>query len=135
LSWDIFVQDLPPVESVDDIPPDFTPRPLNLSRALLISTIESLVPGADTSDPSWLRLIGPSYDIEVSLGDRETVESFSFHCSGELAPGVVTAVISELGLRALDPSAPAGIFQAAAAQDSYQRWRQYRDQVARSAES
>lgn len=127
MSWDVLVQNLPPVLSVGEIPADFAPTPLGLRRSEIIAAIESAVPGADVSDPSWLRLIGPEFHVEVSLGANEHVDHFAFHSTGAMAPGVVAAVLAVLGLRALDPNSDSGFFDAASAAESYARWKVYRD--------
>jgi hypothetical protein len=127
MSWDVFVQDIPDVGSVSEIPDDFQPVPLNLDRSKLIDTILETCPTADTTDPSWIVIDGPDFNVEVNLGPSSTVDHFAFHGRGDLAPGVVSAVTKRLGLRAFDPQSTTGMFDHSRAQESYDRWRRYRD--------
>ena len=90
MSWDIFVQDLPPdAESVADIPSDYQPKSLG-PRDALIAKIREIVPSADFSDPSWGHIEGERFSIEVNLGQASVVDSFAFHVrGGEEAVGAV----------------------------------------------
>lgn len=49
MSWDILIQDLPHVRSLEDIPDDFSPQPLGL-RAEIIARVKAALPGADFTD-------------------------------------------------------------------------------------
>jgi len=132
VSWDIFVQDIPPsVASIQDMPDDF--RPANLGpRDDLIRRISEVVPEADFSDPSWGLIDGDTYSIEVNIGDDHTVDSFAFHVrGGNEAASVVARILDHLKLRAFDPQSDSGIFSPGpAALESLRKWRAYRDQVA-----
>jgi len=51
MSWDIFVQDLPPdVRTIRDIPDHFKPPPLG-ARSALIQAIRAIAPSVDFTDP------------------------------------------------------------------------------------
>lgn len=134
MSWDIFVMDIPSdVRRVEEIPEDFKPAPL-MSRGALIERIMAIVPTADFSDPTWGNIEGPDYSIEVNIGEDDPVSSFAFHVrgSGDAAAGVVAAILSDLGLRAVDTAADdttGGFFDAERALESFRRWRDYRDLV------
>jgi hypothetical protein len=130
MSWDIHVQDLPPgIADLSDVASDFEPQPLG-TRAALIERISTLVPGADFSDPTWGRVDGPGYSIEISLGSRDPVEGFAFHVrGGDLAVGVVADILDDLGLCAIDPGSSTGLFSRDDAAGSLERWRQFRDAV------
>jgi hypothetical protein len=130
MSWDIFVQDLPAdARSVDDIPSDFRPAPIG-KRSTLIEKIKEVVPIADFSDPSWGRIDGDGWSIEVNMGNEEDCSSFALHIrGGDTAVGVVAEILQHLRLRALDTQA-GGFFTAdAGAIDSFRKWRAYRDQI------
>ena len=130
MSWDIFVQDLPPdAGSVDDIPKDFRPKPLG-PRSEIIAKIREVVPNADFSDPSWGDIEGPDWSIEVNLGTSEVCDDFALHVRGhEGAVPVVLNILNRLGLRALDPSSDSGLFDPARALESFGAWRRYADGI------
>ena len=133
MSWDIFVQDLPKTAgTVEEIPDDFTPRPIG-KRMLMVEKIRQIVPTADFSDPSWGRIHGENWSIEIDMGKDEECSGFCFHVRGsDAAAGVVAAILEELELRALDPAHETGFFTGGPdAVEAFRRWRAYRDQVAR----
>lgn len=121
MSWDIFAQDIPPdVKHVDEISSDFETR-LIRDRSRVLKAIRLVAPGADMSDPSWVRIDDPtSFSIEVNLGNDERLTSFAFHVrGGEEAAVVVAAIFSELRLRAFDPQSETGLFDAASNEDEF----------------
>jgi hypothetical protein len=130
VSWDIFVQDLPAdAKTLDKIPDDFRPASL-MARSTLIERIKEVAPEADFGDPTWGRIEGPSFSIEVNLGGKDPVESFAFHVrSGDMAAGIVSDILDHLGLRALDPGSDSGFFDRDGAVASLTAWRAYRDHV------
>lgn len=130
MSWDIFVQDLPEAaQSVDDIPDDFKPRPLG-SRSEVVRRIQSVVPTADFSDPSWGTFEGPGFSVEFNIGGADEVESFAMHVRGsDAAVGFVTDLLLRCGWRAFDSGSATGIFDPASARESLQKWRAYRDRI------
>jgi hypothetical protein len=133
MSWDIFVQDIPPTaQNIDDIPQNFAPQPLGL-RADILRRIQAVVPEADFSDPSWGTYEGPDFSVEFNIGDDSTVDGLALHVrGGDAAAGFVADLLLQCGWRAFDPSSQSGIFDPAAALHSLQRWRKYRDHVLRS---
>jgi len=59
VSWDIFVQEIPPdVRSVEEIPNGFRPGAIG-TRDEIIAGIQRVFPEADFSDPSWGKVDGP----------------------------------------------------------------------------
>jgi hypothetical protein len=130
LSWDLFALDFPrSAKTVAEIPPDFKPSPIG-KRAAIIEQIQEVAPGADFSDPSWGRIAGEHWSIEVNLGKNEDCDSFTLHVrGGDAAIGVVEAILQRLNLRAIDSQT--GEFFAASpeALESFRRWREFRDQV------
>jgi hypothetical protein len=115
VSRDIFVQDLPArILSVEDIPEDFVPRALEVTRSEVMSAIRAVAPKADLSDPSWIALQSPGkYHIEVNLGPNEQLESFAFHMRGGWeAEQLIKRILDSLNLRALDSESDSGLFSA-----------------------
>jgi hypothetical protein len=132
MSWDIFVQDLPPgIASVADIPDSFVPSPIGL-RSEVIAKLSALYPDCNFADLSWgvLDLLGCS--IELNLGSSEQLRSFAMHVRGDgRAPNVVAHVLGELGMRALDPSSTSGLFEQdpILRSESFARWQSHRSHV------
>lgn len=131
MSYDLFVQDLPPdLDTVDDIPDDFKPRSLG-ARSDLIRMILEIFPAANFSDPTWGLIDGDGFSIEVNLGDAEIVPSFALHLrGGEHALPAAHHLLDSLGLDALDPQAESGLFvfdEEAVA--NFEAWRRFRDSV------
>jgi len=131
MSWDIFVQDIPPsARRTEDIPHDFDPAPLGV-RADIIRSICEVVPSANFEDPAWGTIDGPDFSIEVNLGNEPVVDGFAFHVRGSGdAVAVISDILEHLGVRALDPGSESGLFEPRAARESFERWRTYRDQIA-----
>jgi len=129
VSWDIFVQEIPPdVRSVDEIPDGFRPGAIG-SRGEIIARIRRILPNADFSDPSWGKVDSSTYSIEVNIGADDPVTSFALHVrGGDHAAYVVHDILTELGLRAFDLSHPTGIFALdAGSLEGLREWREYRD--------
>jgi hypothetical protein len=133
MSWDIFVQDIPATaNSGDDIPDDFAPLSLG-PRSDVIRRILEVVPGADFSDPSWGTFEGPDFSVEFNMGNDTNVEAFAMHVrGGDAAAGFVADLLTRCGWRAFDSASKSGIFDPAQAIESLRRWREYRNQIARS---
>jgi hypothetical protein len=135
VSWDIFVQDLPPgIASIDDIPEDFEPAVIG-RRSEVIAKVSALYPEANFRDPSWGVLDLPGCSIELNLGSDEELDGFAFHVRGdERAPTVVAHILGKLGMRALDPSSDSGLFEqdAILRSESFARWQSYRSDVIRN---
>jgi hypothetical protein len=130
MSYDLFVQNLPPdAKTLEDIPSDFKPASIG-ERSLIIEKIKVAVPDADFSDPSWGRIQGDDWSIEINMGANEHCSGFAIHIRGGAgAFGVVEAILQALKLRALDPQAGGFFVAGPEATDSFNRWRAYRDQV------
>lgn len=130
MSWDIFVQDLPPgVTAIEEIPTNFRPGPIG-RRDEIIAGIMSVVPTADFSDPAWGTIEATGFSIEVNLAPEDPVTSFTFHVRGDDdAAHLIADILDELGLQALDPLSPSGVFSRQAATSSLERWSQFRNQI------
>ena len=112
MSWDIFVEEIPPsIRSVDEMPSNFQPAFIG-RRSDVISRILEVVPFADLSDPTLGRIDGSTFSIEVNMGNDPVRH------------------LLHLGLRAFDPQAPNGIFELEVDPTiGLRKWRAYRDSV------
>ncbi|MGZ8867571.1 MAG: hypothetical protein ACXW2P_04440 [Thermoanaerobaculia bacterium] len=129
MSWDVFIQDLPPdARSVKDIPDEFHPRSLG-RRDDVVSRIRSAFPDADFSDPTWGRLQKEGYWVDISVGDNEDVTGVTLHVRGaDEAVGAVVSLIDAIGGRGVD-SWTGELFDQAIALHSIRRWRAYLEEI------
>lgn len=111
MSWDLFIQDLPPdASSVAEIPDDFQPKPIGLRSELIASILEA-VPEADFSDPAWGVFDAADHSIEFNMGGEEEAQSIALHVrGGQAAVATVKRVLKQLGRRALDSGSETGAF-------------------------
>ena len=130
VSFDVFVQDLPPdARTVADIPDDFAPRPIG-RRTDILAGIFHAAPAADFTDPTWGKIDGPGFSIEVNIGPEDVLDSFAFHVrGGSEALFVIADILRELGLRAIAPGTESGFFELADLEPAYAQWQAYRRQV------
>jgi hypothetical protein len=114
MSWDIFIQDLPPVARVEDIPADFQPRCIG-ERETILATIRRVLPMAEQQDTDWLFAKGENIDLSLQLHmeDDTQVRYIVLHVEGgSLSAPAVAALLRQLDLRALD-TATGDLFDAA----------------------
>lgn len=132
MSWDIFVQDLPPgLGSVEEMPDDFRPAPLG-DRTSILAAILRAAPDADARDPTWLKIDRPEGSIEINLGDAGPVTSFALHVRGTDAIAAnVAAILREVGARALALGTESGIFDPEDPAAGLSTWREYRRRLGR----
>ena len=132
MSYDVWVQDLPPgIHSIEDIPDDFRPGPLG-SRPDLIRRIVEAAPSAEFTDPAWGVIDGPDYSVEIGLGG-DPVECCHFILrGGEAAVGVVCAIVGHLGLPALH-SGGDGLLRPEEALAGFLQWSGYRERIVSDA--
>jgi len=113
MSWDIFIQDLPPVRTANEIPDDFTPRPIG-KREELAQRIRAVFPMADQQDGDWFFVKAPDMDLSLQLHMEDPVQVryivVHIHAGDHSAAGVA-ALLRALGLRALD-TATGDLFDA-----------------------
>ncbi len=103
MSWDIFIQDLPNVASINDVPATHRPRPIG-ERSIIVAKIKEAVPFAQEQD-DWLFIRQPGLDISLQLHmeGATTVRYVVAHVhGGELSAACVAAILRALGLRAHD---------------------------------
>ena len=129
MSWDVFIQHLPASAlCVADIPDDFEPLPLG-RRHEVVSTILSIFPDADATDPTWLTLRTPDYTVSFGTGTEDVVTGLTLHVRGDesvIAP--IAQLIDRLGARGID-SFTGEFFDVATARESIRRWRTYVDEL------
>jgi len=104
MSWDIFIQDLPDVRSMQDVPVDFRPRPIGTLDDLR-NKIQQAVPQAEQQDSDWLFINTPEIDISIQfhMEDATQVRYIVAHVhGGTQSAACIAAIIQQLGLRALD---------------------------------
>jgi hypothetical protein len=114
MSRDIFVQDIPPdITSVEQIPDDWMPEPLNVTAQAVREAVTHHGPHADFADPNWGHVTLSDADIEVNLSDEVPLMSFALHVRGNrtTADQFVSAVLASLHLRAFDPESETGLFK------------------------
>ncbi|MFN8352330.1 MAG: hypothetical protein U0U25_12765 [Flavobacteriales bacterium] len=113
MSWDIYIQDLPPVDRVDAIPEDFRPQPIG-EREALIARIRKVLPMLERQDNDWLFAKGNGIDLSMQLHmeDATQVRYILVHVHNrELGAAGVAALLREPGLRAMD-TATGDLFDA-----------------------
>ncbi len=137
MSWDIFIQDLPDVATVADIPNDFKPAPIG-REAELIAKIGSVVPFIEKKDSGWYSIDQSEVVIDLSISEDE--ESGQAQCvtlfvrGGARAAGCVAAIVKVLEHRALD-SGTGDFFNPDDPETGYEQWVLYRDQILRTPEA
>lgn len=113
MTWDIFIQDLPAVSRVDDIPGDFRPQPIG-EREALIARIRTVLPMLERQDSDWLFAKGHGIDLSMQLHMENAgqVRYILVHVhNGEQGAASVAALLRALGLRAMD-TATGDLFDA-----------------------
>lgn len=131
MSWDIFIQDLPDVPTVADIPVDFRPGPIGRFDERLRQVLEA-VPQAEQQDDDWLFVEAPDMELSISLTREVGTDDLRgitvFVHGGAASPQCVAAIVKRLGLRALDTST-GEFFDTDAPERGYNAWLAYRGQV------
>jgi hypothetical protein len=132
MSWDIYIQDLPRVASVKDIPEAFRPQPIG-DRATFINLIKEVVPFAEEQDDNFY-VNAPDIDLSLSLGREPGTELLNYiviHVhAGDHSPACAAAIVKATGLQALD-TATSEFFNADAPEHGFKQWSVYRDEVLR----
>lgn len=102
MSWDIFIQDLPDVPSINDVPLDFAPRFIGVREELIIR-IREAIPFIDRVDNDWLFAKGDDISIQLHMEDAVQVRYMVAHVhGGEQSAACIGALLRHLGLRAHD---------------------------------
>lgn len=134
MSWDIFIQDLPAVKSVEEIPSEFRPKPIG-KREDVITRILDAVPFAERQDDDWIFVRTGEVDLSMSFSlDEATRELMcvAIHVhGGDQAAACVAAIVRASGHRALD-TGNGGFFDLDAPHAGFEKWAAYRDHVLRT---
>ena len=103
MSWEILVQDLPNVATLEDVPNDFRPGPIG-TRAELMARIKEASPTAEEQD-GWLFVQNADVDLSIQfhMEDPQLVRYLMIHVHGSTnSKAHVAGIIEKLGLRAVD---------------------------------
>ncbi|MFE7958506.1 hypothetical protein [Streptomyces sp. NPDC057413] len=106
MSWDILLLPLPAdIVSIDDLPAEHEPPPIG-SRSSVHEALRSAVSEIDLTDPTWGEVLGPTWVIELGIGEDDPVESVMLHVRGggdDVLP-VIFRMSQVLGCRPFDCS-------------------------------
>lgn len=130
MSWEIVFLGLPAgVRALADLH-DQDLAPL-APRAELMTALTHAAPAIAWRDPTWGRLEGADFTIELSVGDDDPVGSLMLHVrGGDGALGVIAAIALALGRAPIDCSDGTLLdLTSPAAAASLRAWRAYRDRV------
>ncbi|GAA3638268.1 hypothetical protein ACLIYM_05385 [Streptomyces fenghuangensis] len=130
MSWDVLLLSIPAgFDSVSDLPRDYSPAPVG-DGARVRQALRTAVPEVELDDPSWGVLTGPTWSIELNIGDEDPVESVMLHLHGggdDVLP-VVFRIATALGCRPVDCSN--GEFLAEGDTGGWHAFQAFRDRVA-----
>jgi hypothetical protein len=104
MNWDIYIQDLPNVPTMADVPADHRPRPIG-KRTELLHGVLTVIPFATQQDSDWVFAKNDTIDLSIQfhMEDAEHVRYMLVHVhGGEQSATCVSALLRHLGLRAHD---------------------------------
>ncbi|MFJ5938794.1 hypothetical protein [Streptomyces sp. NPDC093071] len=106
MSWDVLLLPLPAgLVSIEDLPADHEPPHIG-SRSSVHKALRSAAGDVDLTDPTWGELLGPTWVIEIGIGEGDPVESVMLHVRGrenDVLP-VIFHISRTLGCRPFDCS-------------------------------
>jgi hypothetical protein len=127
MSWGILLLPLPAdLTSIDGLSADHEPPPVG-SRSSVHKALRSAVGKVDLTDPTWGELLGPTWVIELGIGEHDPVESVMLHVRGgedDVLP-VIFHSSRALGCRPFDCST--GELLTDDAQTSWNAFQSFRD--------
>lgn len=107
MSWDIFIQDLPDVPSINDVPASHRPKPIG-ERDTIVAQIKEAVPFAEEQDTDWVFIRQPGImdiSIQLHMENATTVRYMVAHVhAGDQSAACVAAILRVMKLRAHDTS-------------------------------
>jgi hypothetical protein len=131
MSWDIFIQDLPDVASVEDIPEDFRPGTIG-KREALVARLRDAVPFLEHQEHDWYVVEKEEATLSLSVSSEpgtDDVTCIAIHVhGGEQAAACVAAIVRASGQRALDTGTGA-FFDADDPEIGHEKWAAYRDRI------
>ncbi|MFJ2176945.1 hypothetical protein ACIOHE_29130 [Streptomyces sp. NPDC087851] len=134
MSWDVLLLRLPVhIASAQEIPDGYTPEPLG-RRDDVLATVTQTVPEADLSDPTWGELLGPTWSMELNIGEDDPVDSVMLHVRGS-GDDVLTSVFrlaEALQCKAIDCAE--GDLITPGQTSGWRAFQQFRDRVIGSAQ-
>ena len=104
MSWDIYIQDLPNVPTMADVPADHRPRPIGEREDLMRRVLE-VIPFGERQDSDWIFARSATIDLSIQfhLEQGEQVRDLLVHVhGGEQSASCVSALLRHLGLRGHD---------------------------------
>lgn len=130
MSWDVVLLHLPEdSRSLADVPRDFNSPPLG-TQAAVLAAVARAVPEADLSDPTWGRLDGSGWSMELNIGSRDPVDLIMLHLRGGgddiLIP--VFRLAGELDCRVLDCSS-GELLSSPQETEGWHAFQQFRDHI------
>ncbi len=132
MSWDIFIQDLPAVKTIEEIPSDFRLKPIG-NREETIARVLEAVPFAERQDEDRLFVRTGEVDLSMSFSLDEATRKLmciAIHVQGgEHAAACVAAIVRASGHRALD-TGTGGFFVADTPETGYAAREAYRTKMA-----
>jgi hypothetical protein len=130
MSWDVIVHRFPPdIEKIDQLPDGFKP-PFIGSRAEVAQAIRTLFPNANTSNLSWLLIIGPDFSIEVNIGRKDPCDGCMLHVrGGNGALEAVMQIARHFEARAFDMSSSEFLDRMRDPGSGFRQWQAQRERV------
>jgi len=106
--------DIPPgVTSVQELPADWDPQPLPLTRGQVVEAVLDAAPDAEFPETGSVRVTRPGLELEISIPDGELFKSFvlSFGAADRtVVDPILREILGRLDVRAFDADAPGQIF-------------------------
>ncbi|MCX5381902.1 hypothetical protein [Streptomyces sp. NBC_00083] len=133
MSWDVLLLHLPEgFTSVQELPDSFTPPALG-TRHDVLAALGEAVPEADLSDPAWGEIEGPTWSMDLNIGEGEPVDTAMLHIygSGDDVLVLVLRIARALRCKALDIST--GRLLSGPDVAGWHTFQAYRDRVAGGA--
>ena len=104
VTWDIYALRGPGgARNIEQIHEGWAPPAIGTHEEV-VESIRAAIPGADLSDPQWVRVSGEGWLVEAALGKSHTVHDVYFYVTGD-GPEPVGAVLTltrALGITAYD---------------------------------
>ncbi|MEU7024022.1 hypothetical protein ABZ990_25655 [Streptomyces sp. NPDC046203] len=131
MSWDVLLFRMPAdITSAEDLPLDYNPPPLG-TPGEVSAAVRAAVPEADPPSPTRGELLGPTWSIEIYVGEEDPARSVALTVRGsgdDLLPSIFR-IADALGCQALDLSS--GDLLTPGDPSGRHAFQEYRDRSAR----